>query len=715
MSTEPPEKKTLSLDDIYHPDSKIDFDGKPPEKLRWFDSDHYLQPGKDEDVPVLKVHAPTGRSEPFYDSSLMRKSLEGLPGLTPEDARRLAARKGHAPDENMTAFLIHHESDLLYYRLADASAFVLAEGRDAKVAAEFSPDGRLVCYIKDNNIHVVEVETRIDLALTKEGTNTTLAGRLDWVYQEELYGRDNFKGYWWSPDSTRIAFLLLDTSSVRPFTLIDHVPTTPALEISHYPKAGQANPTVRLGVVSAAGGPVQWIDTSAYDQVEHLVVRVAWTPEGRSIAYQVQDREQTWLDLNLASAASGASETLFRETSGAWVRALDDPRWLKDESFLWLSERSGWKHLYHYGREHDLARQVTGGEWEVRELHGLDEGRGLVYFTGTEHSHIANHVYRIGLDGVGLTRLSQQDGTHQAEFSPAFDYFIDYSSDTTRPTQARLRDASGEQIRAIDENRRPELDRYLWGETEFLQVSARDGFIMEAMMIRPPDFDPSKKYPVLVHTYGGPSAPKVVDAWGGATSLWHQMLAQRGYIIWICDNRSASGKGAGSAWPVYRNLGELELQDLEDGLAWLKSMPYTNGSRIGIWGWSFGGTLTVNALTRSQAFKVGIAGAPVTDWRLYDTIYTERYMGTPDKNPEGYEKSSLLKGAEHLHGKLLLIHGTMDDNVHMQNSIQLILELQKAGKQFHFMLYPGTRHGIEDPHQLYHLRTLMTDFILENL
>ena len=394
---------------------------------------------------------------------------------------------------------------------------------------------------------------------------------------------------------------------------------------------------------------------------------------------------------------------------------LDDPRWLRDGSFLWLSERSGWKHLYHYGSDYELLTQITSGEWEIRELHGTDQDRAFVYFTATEHSHIADHIYRIGLDGAGLTRLTRQEGTHRAEFSPVFDHFIDYRSDATRPREVRLCEASGKLVRVIDENRLPVFDQYRWGETEFLQVSTRDGFIMEAMMIRPPEFDPSKKYPVLVHTYGGPSAPKAVNAWGGATFLWHQMLAQKGYIIWICDNRSASGKGVGSSWPVYRNVGELELQDVEDGLAWLKSKTYIDGSRVGIWGWSFGGALTVYALTHTEAFKLGIAGAPVTDWRLYDTIYTERYMGRPESNPEGYEKSSLLKRVAQLHGKLLLIHGTMDDNVHMQNSIQLIYELQKAGKQFDFMLYPKARHRIEDPHQLYHLRTLMTDFILENL
>jgi dipeptidyl-peptidase-4 len=283
------------------------------------------------------------------------------------------------------------------------------------------------------------------------------------------------------------------------------------------------------------------------------------------------------------------------------------------------------------------------------------------------------------------------------------------------PTQVRLYDAGGKLVRVIDENKVDALSQYKLGKVEFMNVKTRDGVTMEAMMIKPPDFDPSKKYPVWSYTYSGPQAPQVRNAWGSTTFMWHQMLAQKGYIIWICDNRTASDKGVNSAWPLYQNFGELELRDLEDGFAWLKSQPYVDGSRIGLWGWSYGGFMTSYALTHSQTFKIGIAGGTVSDWRNYDSIYTERYMRTPQNNPDGYWKSSPVHFAKDLHGKLLLIHGAIDDNVHMANTIQFLYELQKAGKQVQLMVYPKSRHGVTDPVLLKHMRQMMTDFILGNL
>jgi dipeptidyl-peptidase-4 len=362
-----------------------------------------------------------------------------------------------------------------------------------------------------------------------------------------------------------------------------------------------------------------------------------------------------------------------------------------------------------------LIRQVTDGKWEIRSVEGVDETKGFVYFTGTEYSHIAPNAYRIKLDGTGRMRLTQGEGSHRVDFNPTFTHFVHYWSDLNTPQQVRLFDANGKLVRVIAENKVAALAQYKLGKAELMQVKTRDGFTMEAMMIRPPDFDPSKKYPVLSYTYGGPQAPQVRNAWGGSTYMWHQLLAQKGYIIWICDNRTASNKGVESAWPVFHNLGELELRDLEDGVSWLKSQAYVDGSRIGIWGWSYGGFMTSYALTHSRSFKVGIAGGTVSDWRDYDSIYTERYMGTPQNNPEGYRKASPLHNAKDLHGKLLLIHGTMDDNVHVQNTIQFAYELQKANKPFQLMLYPKSRHGVTDPLLLKHMRQMMTDFIVQNL
>ncbi|MFN2482620.1 MAG: prolyl oligopeptidase family serine peptidase, partial [Pyrinomonadaceae bacterium] len=383
--------------------------------------------------------------------------------------------------------------------------------------------------------------------------------------------------------------------------------------------------------------------------------------------------------------------------------------------FLQVKTRDGWRHLYHYSADGKVIRQITRGSWEVRSLEGVDEKTGNVYFTASERNNIAPSVYRMKLDGTALKRLTESEGTHAAVFNPTYTMFVNRWTNVSTPTQVRLFDTEGKLVRAIDENPREALRQFKLGKVEFFQVPTRDGFRMDAMMIRPPDFDPSKKYPVMSFTYSGPHAAQVRDAWGGAGYLWHQMLAQKGYIVWVCDNRTASGRGVEPTWQVYRNFGELELRDLEDGVAWLKSQPYVDGARIGLWGWSFGGFMTTYALTHSKSFKIGIAGGSVTDWRDYDSIYTERYMGMPQNNPEGYRRSSPQAAAKDLSGKLLLIHGAMDDNVHVQNTIQFAYELQKAGKQFQLMLYPKSRHGVTDPLLVKQMRQMMTDFILQNL
>jgi dipeptidyl-peptidase-4 len=716
------QNKLLTIDDIYDPERKVAFDGEPVSNLRWLnDGAHYLQPVKADEAKgaarILRVNAASGASAPFYDAARMERALAALPGMKAEDARRLARLDDYLLNPAQTAALVNHANDLYFYSFDTGRALRLTNNADdEEVGEEFSPDGRFVSFVRNSNLYVLDLETGRERALTADGNPKLLNGRLDWIYQEEVYGRGNFKGYWWSPDSKRIVYLKIDESPVKEFTVVNHLPSTQELEVTPYPKAGDPNPKVRLGIVEAAGGETRFVDTSKYSDTDFLIVRVGWTPDSRRVVYQLQDREQTFLDLNAASPADGKSTTILRDTSKAWIEAVDNnPTWLADGSFLWLTDRTGRRHLYHYAADGKLIRQVTEGAWEIRTLEGVDRARGFAYFIASEQSPIAEHFYRIRLDGTGLKRLTPAEGHHKVSLSPNGNHFIDYWSDINTPTQARLYTTEGSLVRTIDENRVDALKQYRLGQTEFLQVKTRDGFTMEAMMIRPPDFDPRKKYPVMSFTYGGPQAQQVRNRWGSVTYMWHQMLAQKGYIIWICDNRTASNKGVETAWPLYGNFGELELRDLEDGISWLKSQPYVDGARIGIWGWSFGGYVTAYALTHSKTFKLGIAGAPVTDWRLYDSIYTERFMKTPQRNPEGYDRSSVIKAASNLHGKLLLIHGTIDDNVHMQNTIKLAYELQKAGKQFQLMTYATQRHGFRDPLLIKHMRTLMTDFITANL
>jgi dipeptidyl-peptidase-4 len=340
---------------------------------------------------------------------------------------------------------------------------------------------------------------------------------------------------------------------------------------------------------------------------------------------------------------------------------------------------------------------------------------GWIYFSSIKDSPIAENIYRIRTDGGEIQRLSQGEGTHSATFNSTFTHYIDLYSDVNTPAQTRLMRADGTLERVINENRVEALSQYKLSKPDFLKVKTRDGFEMEAMMIKPPDFDATRKYPVFSFTYSGPHAPQVVNRWWGSRGMWFQMLAQKGYIVWVCDNRTASGKGVESTWPVYKNFGQLELRDLEDGVSYLKSLQFVDPDRIGLHGWSYGGFMTAYALTHSKTFKIGIAGGLVSDWRNYDSIYTERYMLTPQNNRIGYDNSSVLKAAKNLNGRLMIIHGQIDDNVHPQNATQLAYELQKANKQFDLMLYPTQRHGLTNPAQIQHWYTMMTDFILKNL
>ena len=717
------QEKLLSIDALYDPETRIDFSGAPASGLAWISDTHYLQSTRDPDAQrtgLMTVEAATGETEPLFDAAKMESAIAAFPGITAGEAQRLAGRRSYTMNRARTATVLTIASDLYYYEFgADrAKRLTFSPGDEEEVS--FSPDGATVVFVRSHNLYAVDLESGRERALTTDGSAELLNGKLDWVYQEEIYGRAIYRGYWWSPDSSRLAFLQLNEESVPEFTVIDHLPYRLGVETWAYPKAGDPNPTVKLGVVTVAGGTPTWIDTDEYAPIQFLIVSVDWTPDSRQVVYQVQDREQTWLDLKLGDAGTGKSSTLFRETTAAWVNVNGGPVWLSDGSFLWLSERSGWKHIYHYAVDGALIRQVTDGPWEVRTLHGVaadaaDEDGGWIYFSGTERSHIGGDVYRVKLDGSRLMLLSTAAGTHQANFNPSFTHYIDTWSDITTPPQVRLHRADGGELRVIDDNPVTVLSEYRLSQPEFLQVQTRDGFVMEAMMIKPSDFDPARRYPVYQHTYGGPHLPQVRNAWGGTTYLYHQMLAQKGIVVWICDNRTASGKGAVSTWPVYRNFGELELRDIEDGIAWLTEQPYVDASRIGINGWSYGGYMVSYALTHSTSFAMGIAGGSVTDWRDYDTIYTERYMQMPQNNPDGYRKSSPRFAAQDLDGQLLLLHGMIDDNVHVQNTLQFVYELQQAGKPFDLMLYPKSRHGIADPSLVKHMRTRMVDFIMEHL
>ena len=722
------QRHTLTLEDIYSYDGWRRLNGSQaammswvPAAGPWLDDTHYLWPGRSDgkdadDSPWLRVDAATGSSSTLYAVDRLERALVNA-GAPRDAASRAARQRPSTFNAAGDAFIVTAGQDLYAFNIETHAATRLTASDGAKTEVTFSPDGRSVAFIKNNNLFTASTSTTGERALTSDGNAQILNGTLDWVYSEELYGRGNHRGYWWSPDSSRIAFLQLDERAVPEAALIDQIDNRPAVARWSYPKSGDPNPIARLGVTSADAGSVRWIDTSSY--ADFLIVSVAWSADGRDVMYQIQDRAQTWLDLNRADASTGAPRRVLRETSRAWVErwqdASVDPIWLKDGSFLWLSERTGWRHFYHYSASGTLIGQVTRGDWEVRRMHGIDDA-GWIYFGSTTRSAIGLDLYRVRADGSSLERVSTIDGRHQVFMNPSATLFLDSWSDAASPPQVRLHSTGArDPLRVVDPNKVPALKERGLSAPELMQVKTRDDFVMEAMMIKPPDFDPKKRYPVYQFTYAGPHAPQVVNAWGSTEFLYHQLLAQHGIIVWICDNRTASGKGMQSAWPLYKNFGELELRDIEDGVAWLKRQPYVDATRIGISGVSFGAYMTLYAMTHSRTFRMGIAEGAVTDWRNYDTIYTERYMGLVDGNEEGYRRSSPRFSAANLNGELLLVHSTLDDNVHPQHAMQFAFELQRAGKPFRMMMYPRSAHGVSEPQLAMHLRRMMLDFTTQNL
>ena len=644
----------------------------------------------------------------------MEKAFSELSGIRPEDAKSIARRyqNRRITDQRL---LISFAQDLFIYNTESQSARRLTRTQETEELADLSPNQEWVAFVRNGDLHVVDTATGKERSLVASESDQILNGKLDWVYQEELYGRGNYKGFWWSPDSQFIAFLQLDESPVHRYHVTDHIPVRQGHEITPYPKSGDPLPKVRLGIVPAIGGTPRWADFFAYSSEDLLVSKVDWEPKGSRVVAQLQDRAQTWLDLSAIDPRSGKMTRLFRETTKAWVSVFGSPRWLNDGSFLWFSERSGNKHLYHYAADGELRQAITSGNWDVGRFYGVDSEEEFLYFSAYKENNIQSHGYRIRLDGTGIERLTSGQGNHSLSFSSDFKYFFDTSSTANQPSSVSLYHTSGPRLRVISPYVNDRLQFLAINEPEFLQVPTEDGESLDAMLIRPPNFDPKKKYPVLIYAYSGPQSPTVRDSWRGSTYLWHQMLAQEGYCIWMCDNRSASMRGAKSSWPIHRDLGKHELADIETGISWLKKQGWVDGERIGIWGWSYGGYMTAYALTHSKSFRMGISGAPVTDWRNYDAIYTERYMGLPQTNPDGYKSSSVVAAAKDLHGDLLLIHGTQDDNVHVSNTLQFALELQKARIPFSMMVYPKNRHGISRPGQSRHSRELMTRFIREKL
>jgi dipeptidyl aminopeptidase/acylaminoacyl peptidase len=701
--------KLIKFEDLEGPQPPNLF-GSPISDLTWLeDGKHFLQV---KDGKLWRVEAVSGRMEPLFDSDKLAKGLAALPDIDPETARSLARSTRLNMNPQRTAAFFEHKNALYFCNLDGTGAVRLTKTPGAKELVTFSPDGKFVAFVRGNNLHVVDIATQTERTLTNDGSDLILNGKADWVYFEEIFNR-HYQAYWWSPDSTKLAFIRYDDTPVHVFMVIDEIAPLQKVEPTRFPRAGDPNPLVRLGIASVNGDPVHWVDLKDYSENSTLIDRAGWMPDSQSAYFYVQDRAQTWLDVCKVSRDGGAPKRLLRDTTKAWV---DDPgplSFLKDGSFLIFSERTGYKHLYHYMADGKLVGAVTSGDWENRALHRVDEENGWVYFSGTKDTSLADNLYRIKLDGTGLERLTKTSGDHEVKVSPKDDLFVDSFSDHKTRTRVHLVRVDGSAARTLDTNPVRSASEYRLGRFEMVQIKTPDGFTLEGSLLKPPSFDPQRRYPVWFMTYGGPHAPTIHDRWDRQRTR-DEALAQMGFIIFRCDPRSASGKGAISTWTAYKKLGIPELADIETAIHWLSGHSYVDAARIGMSGHSYGGFMTAFALTHGKLFAAGIAGAPVTDWHNYDTIYTERYMNTPQENSQGYEATSVVKAAKNVQGKLLILHGIMDDNVHMQNSAQLINALQGANKDFEMMFYPLARHGIlHTDHGIYdaHYQRLMVEFM----
>ena len=579
--------------------------------------------------------------------------------------------------------------------------------------AKFSPDGRRVGFVRENNLFVAEYASGREWQITTDGSDDVINGTADWVYEEELGLRDGFRI---SPDGQLIAFWRLDQSVIRPFYLIDETLLYPELQTVRYPKAGVENSEVRIGIANIETGRTVWVDLGADTDI--YVARMGFAHAPDEIWLTRLNRHQNRMDLLLADASTGESRVVMTDTDEAWVDNREPIWFANGQEFLYLSDRDGYTQVYRSNRNGSGGRKITTAAWDVLQVFGIDEDRRAMYFTGAGEGPLERPIYRIGLDGDGLQRLTPEPGTHAANFNPTFTHFVDTYSRADTPPVQYLRSADGEIVRTVAQNRtqRDRVSALGIASPEFIEVAGADGTTLNAYLIKPPHFDSSSAYPLLMYVYGGPGSQTVTDAWGGDRYLWHQMLAQQGYVVASVDNRGTGARGRDFEKATYLRLGQLEAADQIVAARALGALPYIDEQRIGIWGWSYGGYMSLLSLFRgNDVFRAGVSVAPVTDWRLYDTIYTERYMRTPSENAEGYERGAPISYVDSLMGDLLVVHGTGDDNVHSQQTTQLIVALEEAGKQFDMRLYPNKTHAIAGQTSRVNLYGLFAEWLRDHL
>jgi dipeptidyl-peptidase-4 len=617
---------------------------------------------------------------------------------------------------NNTNQIFRHSFTADYY-LYDTTNKKVSKVFDFQVQEPtFSPDGKKIAFARDNNLFVYDIVSKQITAITSDGKkNSVINGITDWVYEEEFAF---VRAFDWSKDSKKVAYIRFDESQVPEFSMsMFKKDLYPTVETFKYPKAGEKNSEVSLHIYDVTSKGTQNVNLSQY--ADFYIARMKWTNENNVLSAQVLNRHQDNLDLLFIDGNSGATKVVLNEKDKAYIDVTDNLTFLKDNSFIWTSEKDGFNHIYLYDKTGKLKNQVTKGNWEVTNYYGFDEKNNTVFYQSVENGSINRDVYSINLNGKNKVRLSKSTGTNAATFSPNFQYFITTFSSATQPTTYTLNEAKkGAQVQVIENNEAlaTKLKGYDLPAKEFFVLKTAKGNELNAWILKPKDFDPNKKYPVFMYQYSGPGSQQVNNDWNGTDDYWFQMLAQQGYIVACVDGRGTGFKGAAFKKVTQKELGKYEVEDQIDAAIVIGNYPYVDKNRIGIWGWSYGGFMASNCLLKgADVFKMAIAVAPVTNWRFYDSIYTERYMQTPQENASGYDENSPINHVNKLKGKYLLIHGSGDDNVHVQNSMQMIEALIQANKQFDSEIYPDKNHGIYGGKTRIQLYTKMTNFIKENL
>jgi dipeptidyl-peptidase-4 len=655
--------------------------------------------GDGKETALWSLDPATGKSE-----ILLR--LAELGETSPESVQYVWSPRGDA-------LLLLAKGDLYLLPLATRELRRLTRTEAEEEDPSFSPDGARIAFVRGFDLYMLDVTGGRERRLTTGGEkNVTLNGVNSWVYWEEIWDRKP-EAYWWSPDGARIAYLHFDETPVGAYPLEDDTPLYPKVMWQKYPKAGEANPKVKIGVVQITTGRTRWLETG---DPESYLARVAWTPRGDAVAVQRLNREQDHLDLLRCGAADGRCSTLLAETWRTWINLGRDFRFLPDGRFLWGSERSGWRRLYLYAANGSLIRPATPEDWAVTSLDEVAEDGSWAVVTGFQAGGLGpidRKVARLRLDADGWEVLTPEAGTHQAVVSARTGAWVHSWSDADTPPRDEVRPAAGGAPLALPSTA-PAFDPSTLPKWEFLTIPGPDGSRLPAHLLKPAGLDPSRRYPVIVYHYGGPGSQIVANAWS-PRDAWHKLMAQRGFGVFSVDNQSSLFFGKAGEDRDYRRFGTVNLAAQLAGVDYLKSLPWVDAARLGLWGWSGGGANTLYCvLNRPGVWKAAVAGAPVTDWKLYDTIWTERYLDRPQDNVEGYRDSSPLTYAGNLADRLLIIHGTADDNVHPQNTIVMSGEFVKAGRFFEQAIYPGQKHGFRGG-SMRHLYARITEFFERSL